>query len=109
MALKNRIGGANDILDRRFDKSYLRIVNLENDGEASALPHSVSAITEIDIKLGYLRHMCPASCVLSFSPNCLDSALSMRIYGRMNGKTWICGKGHDMVGIRPETFDFTAR
>jgi hypothetical protein len=66
-ALKNRIGGANDIFDRRFDKSYLRIVNLENDGEASALPHSVSAITKIDITAGNLRHMCPASCSLILS------------------------------------------
>ena len=66
-ALKNRIGRANDILDGRFDKSYLRLVNPENDGEAFALPHSVSAITEIDITAGYLRHMCPASCSLILS------------------------------------------
>jgi hypothetical protein len=66
-ALKNRIGGANDILDRRFDKSYLRLVNPKNDGKASALPHFVSAITEIDITAGNLRHMCPASCSLILS------------------------------------------
>ncbi|KAE9362878.1 hypothetical protein N431DRAFT_565013 [Stipitochalara longipes BDJ] len=66
-ALRHRTGAAKDIFDRRFDKSYLRLVNTENDGEASALPHSVSAITGIEITAGYLRHMYPASCSLILS------------------------------------------
>jgi hypothetical protein len=106
--LANRIGGTNDILDRRFDKSYLRIVNPENDGEASALPHSVSAITKIDITAGILRHMCPASCSLILSK--LPGLRTFNAYLWDNERKDLdLRKGSDMVGIPPTIFIFIAR
>jgi hypothetical protein len=61
-------------------------------------------ISQLEIYVIFALHH-----VLSFSPNCLDSAISMLIYGIMKGKTWMCGKGLEIVGIRLAIFGFMAR
>lgn len=69
-ARRKRIGGPKDIFDRRFEKSYLQFICPEKAGDENHLLDSVSAIHEIHIEGGLLRHIWPASCstIISKAP-----------------------------------------
>ena len=61
-ARRRHIGGPKDILDRRFERSYVRFTSPEKEANESGLLDSVSALTELHIDAGNLRHVWPASC-----------------------------------------------
>jgi hypothetical protein len=60
-----RIGGPKDILNRRFERSYLSLVNIGNECGESGLLDSVPVITELHISSS--RHIWPATCSIIFS------------------------------------------
>jgi hypothetical protein len=62
--LQRRRLGKKDLLDRKFERSYIRFVSLDEDEKASgskALP-VVPAITRLHCRPGHPRHIWPASC-----------------------------------------------
>jgi hypothetical protein len=56
------LGGPKDILDLRYDQSYLRFIPLKTEAGEEILLESVYVITELRVEPGDLRHMWPAAC-----------------------------------------------
>ncbi|KUJ09072.1 uncharacterized protein LY89DRAFT_690614 [Mollisia scopiformis] len=74
------IGGPKDLLNRRFDRSYLRFVCSQTAGDINHLLHLVPAISEMDINGSGPRHTWPASCSTIASRTPQLRSLKLRLW-----------------------------